>query len=149
MYIFVLQWVPKLMSVMKDVPCGRVFSCFMASCMLGSTMFGALMDRNVSVKRSMAGMLAAAATSLGCAAAFGTTPATLIAAFFAFEACVGLYFPSMGTLRSQYLPDEHRGVIMNLFQVGLPLSRSCTPFALLLHAVRPSRRKSNRNKATG
>ena len=109
------------------------------SCMLGSTMFGLFMDRNVNVKRyvqneavvfihfishlecslctqnrmpnpktnsnpsSMAGMLAAAATSLGCAAAFGTNPATLIAAFFAFEACVGLYFPSMGTLRSQYV----------------------------------------------
>ena len=72
-------------------------------------------------------MLAAAATSLGCAAAFGTTPATLIAAFFAFEACVGLYFPSMGTLRSQYLPDEHRGVIMNLFQVGRAGLRTTEP----------------------
>ena len=87
--------------------------------MLGSTTFGVLMDRNVSVKRSMAVMLAAAATSLGCAAALGNVPATLVASFLVFEACVGVYFPSMGTLRSQYLPDEHRGVIMNLFQIPL------------------------------
>jgi hypothetical protein len=45
---------------------------------------------------------------------------TLIAAFFAFEACVGMYFPSIGTLRSKYVPDSHRSVIMNIF--GLPLN---------------------------
>ena len=44
----------------------------------------------------------------------------LIAAFFAFEACVGVYFPLIGTLRSQFLPDAYRGVIMNLF--GVPLN---------------------------
>ena len=43
-----------------------------------------------------------------------------IAAFFAFEACVGMYFPLIGTLRSKYLPDAYRGVIMNLF--GIPLN---------------------------
>jgi hypothetical protein len=44
----------------------------------------------------------------------------LVAAFFAFEACVGMYFPSIGTLRSKYVPDSHRSVIMNLF--GIPLN---------------------------
>ena len=29
-----------------------------------------------------------------------------VAAFFAFEACVGFYFPSIGTLRSKYIPDR-------------------------------------------
>merc|ERR1712224_807850 len=49
------------------------------------------------------------------------TPLTpLIAAFFLFEMCVGMYFPSISTLRSKYLPDSHRSVIMNLF--GIPLN---------------------------
>eukprot|EP00980_Cylindrotheca_fusiformis_P006794 scaffold1420_cov93-Cylindrotheca_fusiformis.AAC.2 len=43
----------------------------------------------------------------------------LVAVFLAFEACVGMYFPSIGTLRSKYVPDSHRSVIMNLF--GIPL----------------------------
>lgn len=46
--------------------------------------------------------------------------AALAVAFFAFEACVGMYFPSIGTLRSKYVPDSHRSVIMNLF--GIPLN---------------------------
>ena len=40
--------------------------------------------------------------------------------FFAFEACVGFYFPLIGTLRSKLVPDSHRSVIMNLF--GMPLN---------------------------
>jgi hypothetical protein len=31
-----------------------------------------------------------------------------------------MYFPSIGTLRSKYIPDSHRSVIMNLF--GIPLN---------------------------
>lgn len=33
---------------------------------------------------------------------------------------IRFYFPAIGTLRSKYLPDEHRSVIMNLF--GIPLN---------------------------
>eukprot|EP00746_Dinoflagellata_sp_MGD_P084089 gnl/MRDRNA2_/MRDRNA2_334126_c0_seq1.p1 gnl/MRDRNA2_/MRDRNA2_334126_c0~~gnl/MRDRNA2_/MRDRNA2_334126_c0_seq1.p1 ORF type:complete len:132 (-),score=15.45 gnl/MRDRNA2_/MRDRNA2_334126_c0_seq1:20-364(-) len=50
-----------------------------------------------------------------------TTPLTpLVVAFFVFEVCVGMYFPSISTLRSKYIPDSHRSVIMNLF--GIPLN---------------------------
>jgi len=45
----------------------------------------------------------------------------LVAAFFLFEACVGMYFPLIGSLRSKYLPDAYRGVIMNLFAIPLNL----------------------------
>lgn len=31
-----------------------------------------------------------------------------------------MYFPLIGTLRSKYVPDSHRSVIMNLF--GIPLN---------------------------
>ena len=48
------------------------------------------------------------------------TLAGLAAAFFCFELCVGLYFPTIGTLRSKYVPDAQRAVIMNLF--GIPLN---------------------------
>jgi hypothetical protein len=46
--------------------------------------------------------------------------AALMTSFFVFEGCVGMYFPSIGTLRSKYVPDSHRSVFMNL--VGIPLN---------------------------
>lgn len=63
-------------------------------------------------------MAAASATALRSSPA--ATLSSFVAAFFAFELCVGLYFPSIGTLRSKHVPDSHRSVIMNLF--GIPLN---------------------------
>lgn len=50
-----------------------------------------------------------------------------VAAFLAFEACVGMYFPLVGTLRSKYLPDAYRGVIMNLFGIVSRPHAACAP----------------------
>lgn len=133
MYIFVLQWPPAISSVIADAfsgsgtPYGTVFSCFMASCLLGSTIFGQAVKRNVSTESFASFMLALATISMGVATltissggTFTMPLAAMVAAFFGFEACVGMYFPSIGTLRSKYIPDSHRSVIMNLF--GIPLN---------------------------
>ena len=64
--------------------------------------------------------VAAAAMGMATASVSGANMAGLAAAFLAFEVCVGMYFPLIGTLRSKYIPDSHRSVIMNLF--GIPLN---------------------------
>uniref|UniRef100_A0A7S4IG48 Molybdate-anion transporter n=1 Tax=Odontella aurita TaxID=265563 RepID=A0A7S4IG48_9STRA len=138
MYIFVLQWPPAISKAIasaygesSSTPYGAVFSCFMACCLLGSTIFGRLTKSGVSTESSTSAMLVSATLAMGAAtfastagfagAATASAPlAALVAAFFAFEACVGMYFPSIGTLRSKYVPDSHRSVIMNLF--GVPLN---------------------------
>ena len=133
MYIFVLQWCPAIKAAIQAspmwsgaehaIPFGKIFSCFMVNCLLGTTLFGAIRSRGVSVEKSSAAMMIAAATAMLTATkavSSSTSFGVLIAAFFAFEACVGMYFPSIGTLRSKYVPDSHRSVIMNIF--GLPLN---------------------------
>ena len=104
------------------VPFGKIFSCFMVCCMLGSTTFSALTRQGKAAESLMLGMLvfATAAMTAATTLGLGGTIASLVGAFFAFEACVGMYFPLIGTLRSKYLPDAYRGVIMNLF--GIPLN---------------------------
>jgi hypothetical protein len=130
MYIFVLQWPPAISRAVAksfgkgaSTPYGTVFSCFMACCLLGSTLFGQLAKMSVPTEKFTAGMLTVATLAMSSAtftvSSSMSLPA-LIASFFAFEACVGMYFPSIGTLRSRYVPDSHRSVIMNLF--GIPLN---------------------------
>ena len=90
--------------------------------MLGSTTFSAL-SRALKIEDLMAAMLLLATCAMAAATTLGVPTGALVplvAAFFAFEACVGMYFPLIGTLRSKYLPDAYRGVIMNLF--GIPLN---------------------------
>jgi MFS family permease len=137
MYIFVLQWCPAIKAAVQAsplwagtaaasvVPFGKIFSCFMANCLLGETLFSAIRSSGkVKIEHSAAAMMVAAAASMTVAtkAASSATPSLglLVASFFAFEATVGMYFPSIGTLRGKYIPDSHRSVIMNIF--GLPLN---------------------------
>jgi len=139
MYIFVLQWPPAISKAISTAfgssaatPYGAVFSCFMASCLLGSTIFGKLTQAGVSTESFCSIMLTLATVAMGLASWASSSSASiltnawtqplsiLVASFFAFEACVGMYFPSIGTLRSKYIPDSHRSVIMNIF--GIPLN---------------------------
>ena len=134
MYIFVLQWPPAIAAAVAKsfgegagTPYGTVFSCFMACCLFGSTLFGQFAKmKGPTTEGVTTGMLAIATIAMSTATYTVSTASVasglpaLIAAFFAFEACVGMYFPSIGTLRSKYIPDSHRSVIMNLF--GIPLN---------------------------
>jgi MFS family permease len=131
MYIFVLQWPPAIAAAVRRAfgataatPYGTIFSCFMACCLLGSTLFGQLGKMTVPTENSTAAMLLVATVAMATATFLTGMNAPslpgMIMAFFAFEACVGMYFPSIGTLRSKYVPDSHRSVIMNLF--GIPLN---------------------------
>ena len=42
-------------------------------------------------------------------------------AFCAFESLVGVFWPSMMTMRSQYVPEEMRSTIINFFRIPLNL----------------------------
>mmetsp|Transcript_37377 Transcript_37377/g.42721 ORF Transcript_37377/g.42721 Transcript_37377/m.42721 type:complete len:562 (+) Transcript_37377:59-1744(+) len=130
MYIFVLQWPPAITAAIaktygagQATPYGAVFSCFMASCLCGSTIFGKLAKSLIPLETSTSIMLLIASIAMSIATFTVSSTmnlASLMASFFVFEACVGMYFPSIGTLRSKYVPDSHRSIIMNLF--GIPLN---------------------------
>jgi MFS family permease len=130
MYIFVLQWPPAMKAAIEatsrygvgaTTPYGIIFSCFMTSCLIGSTAFGAFQSKNVSIETSTLLMLILATSAISAATLFsGSSLAVLTLAFFLFEVCVGMYFPSIGSLRAKYLPDSHRSVLINLF--GVPLN---------------------------
>ena len=50
---------------------------------------------------------------------FPSSGALALACFFFFEAAVGVYWPSMGILKSQHVPEQIRATIYNLFRVPL------------------------------
>ena len=149
MYVFVMQWPPTLAIEIQQfyrdetvaTPYGTVFSCFMACCLIGSTVFSQMAIMGIKTRKSMTVMLPVASLSLALATyAIWSKESTnknhlvsLVAAFFTFEACVGMYFPSIGSLRSQYIPDSHRGLIMTLF--GVPLNILVVVVFLFLHKL--------------
>lgn len=42
-----------------------------------------------------------------------------VVGFCTFEACVGIFWPSLMKMRSLYIPEESRSTIMNFFRIPL------------------------------
>jgi len=120
MYIFVFMWTPALESTSKDgsnLPHGLVFAIFMVCLMLGSKVFDILV-RERPVEHLARWIFVIASASLATPI-LTTNHNVILAGFCIFEICCGIYFPSAGTMRSKYIPEEVRSTVMNVFRIGL------------------------------
>lgn len=120
MYIFVFMWTPALEATLgKDekLPHGLVFAGFMICVMIGSRMFSSLLTIQPVEALSRVVFLVATAALAVPVLIQGTKPVLL--SFCVFEVCCGIYFPSIGTMRGKFVPEEVRSTVMNIFRIGL------------------------------
>lgn len=137
MYSFVFLWTPALSPNGEKIPHGMIFSCFMASSMVGSSISPLLMKR-YKIEAYMKYVFAVGAVSLVVPFLFnadaqpdsakpaGSTGITFhgqvqLLAFCVFEVVVGIFWPSMMTMRAHYVPEELRSTIINFFRIPLNL----------------------------
>lgn len=118
MFIFVFNWTPCLMEEgMPTPPFGHIFSCFMIMCMLGSRVF-AYLSGFMPVEQI--GILTIGVSALSHLTIVMSANVTMrFFAFLAFEACVGLYFPLIGTLKGEIVPEDMRSTIYNIYRLPL------------------------------
>ncbi|XP_068634905.1 uncharacterized protein [Aristolochia californica] len=134
MYTFVFLWTPALSPNEEDIPHGFIFATFMLSSMLGSSIASRLMARpNLKVEGYMqiVFIISAATFLLPILSTFMVAPTSVrggslpfsgwiqLFGFCIFEACVGIFWPAIMKMRSQYLPEESRSTIMNFFRIPL------------------------------
>jgi len=130
MYTFVFLWTPTMAKGGVEISHGYIFANFMLSCMLGSAVAGNLMTTSILPEYYMQFVFGIGAFCLFLSAVlydydttFGLTP--IIASninfiiFCLFEVVVGLFWPSMMKMRSQYVPEEVRSTVMNIFRMPL------------------------------
>jgi hypothetical protein len=141
MYLFVFLWVPVIEQKAGNVshhygsslPLGIIFSAFMCSMMLGSLLYSHIMryssggdpsaansptqsrfistDPPVLLHGKVLGLLALLAAFGFGVSNFSSHLNVVFWAFCIFEASVGLYFPAIGWLRSELVPDEVRATV--------------------------------------
>ncbi|KAI9338822.1 hypothetical protein BDR26DRAFT_803484 [Obelidium mucronatum] len=124
LYIFVFMWPPALEAVSaKDtaVPYGIIFAAFMVSTMLGSVTFRFLTSQKWMAESILTLSLILGAISFALFILFQHNELMLYLAFNLYEVTLGIYFPVMGIVRSQYIPESVRSSIMNLFRMPLNL----------------------------
>jgi hypothetical protein len=121
MYTFVFMWTPVLTpaDAAEKPPYGMIFSTFMVCCMAGSSIFNFLVDSyKIPVEQFTVWVMAVAAAALSCPI-WTSDPTTCFYGFLLFEACVGLYFPAIYTMKSKFVPEHSRAAVYNIFRVPL------------------------------
>lgn len=145
MYSFVFLWTPALSPEGEDLPHGMIFATFMLSSMLGSSVAARLLARtDTRPEQFMVPVFTLAACALAVPVAVaalrlgegpewlrlltGARPGGMtlggqvqFLAFNLFEGCVGLFWPCMMKMRAQYVPEDVRSTIMNVFRIPLNL----------------------------
>lgn len=120
-------------------PLGSVFSTFMVCIMLGSSCFTYLLhEKGLSAAKVLvAAVKLFAFSTLVCSLVAGPNPegsmvlkACCLWTFMGLEVAIGLYFPSIGTLRSLHVPESHRATINNWFRLPMNLITCVTLLAV-------------------
>lgn len=121
MYIFVFNWTPVLHHHGDaPPPFGMIFSTFMMSCMIGSSIFA--MCSTFKTKLVLLPALALAGCAMMLPTVLGVSASKdpfNLWAFLVFELCCGLYFPAIGTLKAEAVPEANRSTIYNLFRAPM------------------------------
>lgn len=121
MYCFVVSWVPALKSDSmepREAPSGMVFSGFMMCCMCGSSI-ATLLGDTVSPQLRLAATFALGSVALVSAAGTisGDSVRATFAAFLVFEFCVGLYYPAIGMVKQEVVPERVRGTVYSMHRI--------------------------------
>mmetsp|Transcript_18472 Transcript_18472/g.21318 ORF Transcript_18472/g.21318 Transcript_18472/m.21318 type:complete len:209 (+) Transcript_18472:1-627(+) len=119
MYFFLFMWPPAMKELTKshDLPFGIIFATFMVCCMAGSSVFSVLIN---SYKVEQIGVYVLATASIAFAfMTFSSSAVGTFVAFLLFETTVGVYFPTMGTMKSMIVPESKRAAIYNLYRIPL------------------------------
>ncbi|KAL3677576.1 hypothetical protein R1sor_027524 [Riccia sorocarpa] len=133
MYTFVFLWTPALAPNEKfSIPHGFIFATFMLSSMLGSSLASRLITRlKVEGYMQVVFLVSAGSLLLPVIINFLVNETNvdgpdmtfsgrlLFLGFCIFEACVGIFWPSIMKMRSVYIPEESRSTIMNFFRIPL------------------------------
>ena len=125
MYIFVFMWTPALTALAKEelgdkfegLPFGVIFSTFMVCCMAGSSIFSIAMEK-LKPEQLAVTVFGVAAFAFAMII-FAASATSTFLAMNLFEVCVGMYFPSMGTMKGMIVPEDKRAAIYNLFRIPL------------------------------
>jgi len=125
MFVFVSEWFRCITRFSFQPKIGLLFSMFMMACLCGASTATLLGDAMRPLRR-VALAMSVGLVCFGAAATAMTLPPnsllgaiSVFAAFLAYEAGVGLYFPSTGMLKAEVVPEEIRGTVYNLYRLPL------------------------------
>ncbi|CAF1456414.1 unnamed protein product [Adineta ricciae] len=121
LYIYFIEWTPALLkakslTISDPLPFGVIFACYKFSNMMGSFAFEAIVKK---IRPQLLIIIIAIIliTGFSSAVIWSNVQVVILIGFLFVEFGSGAYRPSIGLLRSQYIPNEVRSTIMNYIRV--------------------------------
>lgn len=159
MYIFVFMWTPALENTASghNVLLGVVFASFMVSISIGGSFFGIVSNLilpsfpNVTVGLAkLALIIFSISGSALLVPVFSSHHGVRLGCFFLFEFAVGMYFPTLGSLREKYIivffnmlsrgyrvvPEACRSTVMTIFRIPLNIMVAVVLTNVLVYFLR-------------
>eukprot|EP01013_Petalomonas_cantuscygni_P036281 TRINITY_DN659_c0_g1_i1.p1 TRINITY_DN659_c0_g1~~TRINITY_DN659_c0_g1_i1.p1 ORF type:complete len:427 (-),score=113.18 TRINITY_DN659_c0_g1_i1:84-1364(-) len=122
MYTFVFMWTPLLSAAYGDaIPHGNIFAAFMMCVSIGGTVHE-LLRRTMAEESFIRGVFLIAAVAMATPLLVPKSPLMIMIAFCVFEACVGIFWPTIMSLRAKVVPEATRSTVINCFRVPLNLT---------------------------
>ncbi|KAK0672088.1 putative major facilitator superfamily transporter [Cercophora samala] len=121
MYLFVFFWAPALQSSSAagtSLPYGVIFAAFMASTLASSLIFGKITER-LPFSSLLLSLLGVSSLCFFLAASNTSSSQFTFWVFCLFEACVGMYFPTMGYLKGKLIEDGVRSQVYGFLRIPL------------------------------
>lgn len=118
MFVFVFLWTPSLAEHKYRSPLGFIFATFMLAIVLGSTIFQLALSLKWPVTKCLESAICLAIACFLLAFLF-ESPSMLFVAFVGFEVACGVYYPAIGSLRGEIIPESDRAAIMGWFRVPI------------------------------
>lgn len=116
------MWTPALKE--EDLPFGRIFATFMVCCMAGSSIYSIFSDK---IKGEKLGVIVFAVGALAMGMIVMCEGTTLkFIGMNLFEITVGMYWPIMGTMKGNIVPESKRAGIYNLYRIPLNMIVLCS-----------------------
>jgi len=120
MFAFVFNWTPALQDEKAPPPLGLIFSAFMMACMCGASVGTITSSRlRPDTRVTLVCITGVAAFFVIVFAVSEHFLRVCFCAFLLFECMVGVYFPSVGVLKSEVVPEEVRSTVYNIYRVPL------------------------------
>lgn len=121
MYVFVFLWTPILDP--RHPPLGLVFSVFMVCIMIGSSLYQFSQYKKTEPHYMLLfAIVLGVISQCGCALATSFPETNVHLAFISFlllEVAIGIYYPAIGYIKSEFIPETYRANIMNWYRVPL------------------------------
>ncbi len=116
LHIFIFSWVPTIKKVKDDPSTSNIFTTLMMAMMVGGGFFRVLFNVykksfNVSKIISFITMLSMFIIS------YTNNYNNIVIGYILFEIAIGMFYPTFSKIKSECLPKEYRGTLMNIFKI--------------------------------